>query len=128
MDGLDVLLEGAWENLRQPLLLGAFLMVVMQLFLRGIINMLRYMFVHYILKKDSDDILDAWDVRGLATNIVSFGLALLITSSFVGEGFSRGQMWYVSVVSTAVAIGSYEVLKNLLKPVGLVVPQGYKWH
>jgi len=128
MDGLDVLIDGAWESLRQPLILGAFLMVIMQLFGRGIINMLRYIFVHYILKKESEDILDEWNVRGLATNLMTFGLGLFISYSFIGEGFSTGQAWYVAVVATAASIGSYEVIKNMLKPVGLTLPQGYKWH
>lgn len=128
MDGLGVLLTGTWDMLREPLYLGLFLALVMQLVGRSLIEGVRLLVAVYLMKQPEATVADEWTLRPLFTNLVAFGVGFVVTRSFVGEAFTGGQALYVAVLSAAAATQSYEFLKNLLAPFGIVLPSGYKWH
>ena len=112
---METILTLDWNSMDNPVYIGLLVAVLMFLIFRPAITLLferRWRKVH-----PDEPYPETWEERGLAINVVAFVLAFLI--ALFRLEFDWGRVVVAAVVSTVVAIPSYEVVKNLLRPTGV---------
>lgn len=129
---IENVLALSWEALRNGPILGLFTILFMQVMGKNIVELSRMLVLKYILKKEVEPVIDGsddWSLRGLLFNLVAYAFAQMISSLHLSDTFTGGDSFVVAIVATVVAISGYEVVKNLLKTVGVrLITTGYKWH
>jgi hypothetical protein len=113
MPSLEELIAIGLEQMANPAYIGLIVMILMQGVGKAGLGEIRKL----ITGRDEED----WPARAVVINSVSLTLCLLLAVVFAAPGTQVREALLRGAISLPIAIGEYEVVKNIVRALG------YKW-
>lgn len=127
---VDLLKDLKWTDLANPILLSVVVSVIMQMFLKAIIETLRCWIMQWLTGLPPEQISEEWHTRDAWYSFSLFLVAGIFSFLLWQQGHipDFGTVVLNSIIAAASSHGSYEFIKNLAKPLGGDVQVlGWKW-